>query len=452
MEKWKEKLKVGTKIGYGVGDIGGNMFFTVVNFWLLNYLTDTVGLAAGLAGIAVLIGRIFDAVTDPAVGFLSDKTSTRWGRRRPYIFTGAFVMLIAMVLMFTNPRIEEQIPMFIWAAGVYSFLSLAYTIFSIPYSSLTPELTGDYNERTSLNSFRMSFAIVGTFIGAGAALPIVGAFADKNTGYSVMGGIFGGIMCVTALITFFAVKEPSFPKPRPKSNMFRSYFSAFKNKPFVLILLPWVFNNIAVTILSGTLIYYFRSIYGADDGTTNIALLTLLASAMIFIPVWNFITRRIGKKFSYFTGVMVLAAAVIVFFFVGTGSITAAFIVMALAGFGLATHYVLPWSIIPDTIEYDFVESRVRREGVYYGLWNFVMKVGQGFGALLIGWTLSGFNYVSEAAIQTGQAQLGIRLLFGPIAAAFFIIGGIIVAFYPLSKEKYEAVIAKARAIEAEEV
>ncbi len=451
MEERKIKLPFGTKLGYGVGDIGGNLFFTVSSFWLMNYLTDRVGLAAGLAGVAVLIGRVFDAVTDPAMGYISDRTKSRWGRRRPFIFAGAFLMLIAMVLMYTNPQIEKQVPKFIWAAGMYSLLSLAYTIFSIPYSSLTPELTSDYDERTSLSSFRMFCAVIGTFIGAGAALSIVGAFSNPNTGYSVMGGVFGGIMCVTALITFFSVREPDIPRQKPDKKLFRSYLSTFTNRSFVLILLPWVFTSLAVAILSGTLIYYFRGVYGAPDGTTNLALLTLLGSAMIFIPIWAQIAKRIEKKYCLLIGVMVLTAAVILFFFIGRQSISIAFVLMAISGFGLATYYVLPWSIVPDAIEYDYTVSRVRREGVYYGIWNFLMKVGQGLGALLMGWILSIFKYAPEAAEQTVQARLGIRLLFGPIAAVFFIIAGIIVTFYPITKERYAEILAKSKEIETEE-
>lgn len=149
-----------------------------------------------------MIGRIWDAITDPLVGNLSNKTETRYGRRRPYMFVGSIFLLITMIIMFTNPRLAEQTALFWGAALAYCALCTAYTLVNIPYSSLTPELTSSYNERTSLNAYRMSFAIIGTLIGAGAAFPIISAFSteavvggvtvtDNSSGFAFMGALFG---------------------------------------------------------------------------------------------------------------------------------------------------------------------------------------------------------------------------------------------------------------------
>ena len=200
------KLPVGVKLGYGVCDLGGNLFFTVIGFWLLNFLTDTVGLAAGLAGLTIAIGKIWDAVTDPMTGYLSDRTKSRLGRRRPWMLFGSVPLFLTMILMFTNPALfagagwnpaEQQTFLFIWATVLFCLLCTAYTAVNIPYNSLTPELTQDYHERTSLNGYRFGFAVVGSLLGAGASLPIVMAFPDKNTGFAGMGSIFGALMLIT---------------------------------------------------------------------------------------------------------------------------------------------------------------------------------------------------------------------------------------------------------------
>lgn len=140
------KLPFWTKLGFGICDLGGNLFFTMMGFYLLFFMTDVVGLAAGLAGTALMVGKIWDAVTDPTVGYISDQTRTRWGRRRPYMFIGSFFLFITMVLMFTAPGYESQAQLFIWAAVMYCLLCTAYTLVNIPYGALTPELTTDYNE------------------------------------------------------------------------------------------------------------------------------------------------------------------------------------------------------------------------------------------------------------------------------------------------------------------
>ncbi|MFZ4616224.1 MAG: MFS transporter, partial [Rectinemataceae bacterium] len=180
----KAKLSLGTKLGFGVCDLGGNLFFTAMGFWSLYYLTDTVGVPAAAAGIAVMIGKLWDAVTDPMMGFISDRTRTRWGRRRPWLLFGALPLFLGMWWFFTNPHIADPLAATIWAALALCFLNTAYTVVNIPYNSLTPELTQDYHERTSLNGFRFGFAVFGTLLGAGAVLPIVNAFGNRDTGFS----------------------------------------------------------------------------------------------------------------------------------------------------------------------------------------------------------------------------------------------------------------------------
>ncbi|HUX21965.1 MAG TPA: MFS transporter, partial [Spirochaetia bacterium] len=150
----KASLPLRTKLGFGICDLGGNLFFTIVGFYLLYFMTDVVGLAAGLAGTALMIGKIWDAVTDPAVGALSDRTTTRWGRRRPYMFVGAILLFLFMIVMFINPHLASQGALFVWVAIMYCLLNTAYTLVNIPYGALTPELTDDFNERTSLNGYR----------------------------------------------------------------------------------------------------------------------------------------------------------------------------------------------------------------------------------------------------------------------------------------------------------
>lgn len=448
-----QELSLRTKIGYGICDVGGNIFFTVMSFWLLNYLTDTVGLAAGLAGTALMIGRIWDAVIDPFIGTLSDKTRTRWGRRKPYMLIGSILLMAAMVVMFKNPRLPGQTALFWWATLAYCALCTAYSLVNIPYSALTPELTSSYNERTSLNAFRMSFAIIGTLIAAGAGLLIVDAFAtkklvgglsliDKSSGFTAMGIIFGAIMLGTALVTVFTVKEPSFtPKPS-RMGLVKSYLSAFRNKPFVLILLTWTFNVTGVTILSSTMIYYFKYIYHSENMTT-LALLILLVSSMIFIPVWNALSRRIGKKAGFIAGMSLLVVTIaLIFFFGHTAGVTFFLVMMAVGGIGFSTGYIFPWAIVPDAIDYDTALTGEKREGIFYGIWTFSSQLGQAFAALVLGWVLNFAGYV-PGALQGKNALLAIRLLLGPIAIVFYIVAIAVLFRYPIDEKRHAEIRAR---------
>ncbi len=450
----KNKLGMKIKLGYGICDLGGNLFFTIMGFYLLFFLTDTIKLSAGLAGIALLIGKLWDGITDPAVGYLSDRTVTKWGRRRPYIFIGSFLLFIFMILMFTNPGSKDQVFLFIWASVIYSLLCTAYTLVNIPYGALTPELTEDFNERTVLNGYRMIFAATGTLLGAVLVPFILSAFGDGNTAWTIMGGIMGGVMAGTALVTFFTVKEnPRIEKIEHK-NIIKSYLEVLKLKPFLLALFPWALHITGVTVIQGAVIYYFTYIY-EDAGAFQIALAILILSSMLFIPVWVRISAKIGKKMSYNIGMLIFAFSVLMFFFFGEIlGVKFAFAVMFIAGIGFATQYVMPYSIIPDVIEYDYAENGVKREGIFYGLWTLVSKIGQAFALAFVGWILTAFKYQPPSAdgveaVQSAFTKLGIKLLCGPVPALFFITGVVILSFYPINRQYYTELLEKIKSREA---
>ena len=442
----KPKLTLKTKIGFGICDLGGNLFFTVIAFLLLNYLTDTVGIAAGMAGTIIMIGKLWDAVTDPVIGFVSDRTSTRWGRRRPFILFGSVPLFITMVIMFTNPGLEGRTALFIWGVTAFCLLCLAYTIVNIPYSSLTPELTRDFHERTILNGYRFGFAVVGTLIGAGAALPLVDAFADKNTGFTVMGAVFGFAMMVTALVTFFTIREPENPV-KPKGGFFQTYAKVFKSRPFVIILLTYALHITALTIVSGIAIYYFKYIHN-DEPKTTIAMLILLATAMVFIPVSVVLSKKIGKKIVYGIGLFVFAAAITFLFLFGhTREISFSFAMMFIAGSGMGFTYAMPYAMVPDAIEYDYLMTGERTEGAFYGIWTFCFKIGQAIALGITGVILSLSGYVPGVA-QTDSARLGIRLLLGPVPAVIFLLAIIMLYFYPINEERYNEIMEKVKVME----
>ena len=442
------KLSLKTKVGFGICDLGGNLFFTIMGFYLLFFLTEILGLEAGLAGLALMVGKIWDAVSDPLVGAFSDRTKSRWGRRRPYMFIGSILLLLCMLLTFSNPGIDRQVPLFIWAAVVYCLLNTAYTLVNIPYGALTPELTPDFHERTVLNGYRMSFAVVGTLVGAAAVLPIVGLGGNPKSGWLLMGGVMGMIMLLTAFVTVFTVKEPVKERPAETRGIIKSYLSALRLKPFYTALIPWSCHITGINVIQASLLYYFKYIYN-NEGAFQIALLMLLLGSLIFIPVWVTISKRIGKKMCYNLGMGIFAVSVMLFFIFGRPfGIVFSYVIMFMAGIGFATQYVMPYSLVPDIVEFDYADTGIRREGVFYGMWTFMSKLGQAFALALSGWVLRIFRYVppSEAIpapVQEESAIFGIRLLCGPIPVFFFIIGIVVLSFYPISAEVYKKIMAR---------
>lgn len=445
----KEKLPIRVKLGFGVCDLGGNLFFTAMGFWSLTYLTDTVGLTAALAGLAVGIGKFWDAVTDPMLGFISDRTRSPWGRRRPYLLFGAVPLLLAMWFFFTAPPLQGALPLTLWAAGALMLLNTAYTVVSIPYSSLTPELTDDYHERSSLNGFRFGFAVVGTILGAATVQPLVNFFGhggDKAPGFSAVGLILGSVMAVTALITFLSVRErPHSGTELPREGFFTTYLSVFKNKPYLIVLGTYALNMTGLTFLQGILFYYTTYIYG-DTNLTTVAMVVLLLVAMVCIPVSVLVSKKIGKKRTYQISFAVLATACAAIYLLGRNLGPTFFLAMMVyAGVGIGFGYVAPWAMIPDTVEYDALRTGRRKEGSFYGMWTFVSKCGQAAALALLGLTLSLGGYVA-GAIQTEGAKQAILLLVGPFPALVFLGAIVLIDRYPLDEGTYEKLLAEERA------
>lgn len=435
------KLSIGTKAGFGVCDLGGNLFFTAMGFWALNYLTDTVALPAAAAGLAIMIGKIWDAVTDPMMGFISDRTKTRFGRRRPYIIGGAVPLGISMWFFFTNPHIENATLLTVWATAALCFLNTMYTIVNIPYSALTPELTQDYHERTSLNGWRFTFALVGTVLGAAVVLPIVSSFANRSAGFSAAGLFMGAVMTVTALITFFSVKEPSHEtREIPKESLIATYGAVFKNKAYVTLILSYALNILAINFVQGALVYYFKYVFQAESMTT-IAMVALLFVAILTIPVSIPVSKKIGKRAAYQIGFGILAAACLAIFVAGHAlGMTAVFIMMGIAGVGLGFSFVAPWAMVPDTIEWDAHHTGNRKEGAYYGMWTFISKLGQALSIGLSGLILSNSGYIADA-VQSASSIFAIRILVGLLPSIVFAAGFFVMASYPITEKLYREIL-----------
>jgi GPH family glycoside/pentoside/hexuronide:cation symporter len=441
------KLSVKQKLGFGIFDLGGNMLFTVMGFWCLNYLTDTVGLAAALAGTAVMIGKIWDAVTDPVMGFISDRTLSRWGRRRPYLLFGAIPTTLAMWFFFTSPKIENPLTLTIWASLTLMLLNTASTVINIPYSSLTPELTDDYHERTSLNGYRFGCAVFGTIIGAAAVQPIVGLFSGQERGFSFLGLILGSIIALTTLLTFGGTREKRHTRQDiPTKGFFATYKEVFLNRPYVLLLITYALHLMGITFLQGILVYYTKYIYHREELTTP-AMIILLLTAMVFIPVSVLVSKRIGKKRTYQICFAILSSACLVIFAIGHLMGPNFFLgIMIYAGVGVGFSYVAPFAMAPDAIEYDAVMTGERKEGAYYGIWTFIAKSGQSLAVFLSGVILSLGGYIA-GALQSSAAVLAIRIIIGPLPALILIGAMVLIQFYPLDEKTYQAIMDREKGL-----
>ena len=430
------RLPVRKKIGFGIADIGGNLFFTAMGFWTLTYLTDTVYLAPALAGIAIMVAKIWDAVTDPIVGFLSDNTRTRFGRRRPYLLFGALPFGLSLWLFFTKPSLIGQTALFWWALLMLCLVNTAMTLVNIPYSALTPELTSDYNEQTSLNAYRFLCAGIGTIMGAVIVMPIVNLFPSKASGFSAAGAIIGGIILLTTLITFFSVREPVVLLKNGRGDIrafFSSYRLVFKNSAYTVLLGVFVLHITALNFLQGMVVYYLKYIYQAESFSSTIMGL-LLITAIVSIPLAAKCSNMLGKNFSYCVGLAVLCVSTMIIFFTGhrIGLVGLALLFVC-AGIGVGFAFATPWAMLPDAIAWQ--PDMAHNEGCYYGVWTFASKLGQAVSTGVSGLILGAAGYHADV-IQSPGTIFAIRLIAGPIAAITCLSGFVLIHFYPIDKKR----------------
>jgi len=351
-------------------------------------------------------------------------------------------------------------------------VNTAYTFVSIPYGALTPELTSDYHEQAILNGYRQVFAILGTFLGAGIVLPLVALPKDPVQGWFLAGGVLGGIMLVSALLTVVLVGkekilqgkeekqlfsiEPettaSSKNPSGHSTLSGGFFSqvweVLQQRTFLLVLIPWTLHISGVTLLQNAMVYYFEYMYRYKEGF-QIALMILLSFALLCIPLWIWVSRWMGKRKVYNMGMLIFATTVLVFFFFGHRlGVLWAYILMIPAGIGFSVQYAMPFAILPDVVKWDLSEHGKRREGTYYGLWTFASKIGQSLAFLVSGWVLALFGYIPLASQQSPFALLGIRLLAGVLPAILFLLGVMIHRHYPIDPERYRQIEGKIRSME----
>lgn len=433
-----QKLTRRQKWLYGAGDIGFSLTSTIIGAYFAIFLTDVVGIKAAVAAIAIFIGRTWDYVNDPLIGYISDRTRTRWGRRRPFLLFGALPFALVFAMLWWRPPFESQIALVVYYAIAYVLFDAAATFVYMPYFALTPELTTDYDERTSLTTTRMFFSILGGLVAFTVPLMIVDGFQpDHADRVLFMGLTFGLVSALPLLLVFFGTRErPEFMQQEQPSFR-KSLRSAAGNRPFLFGLGIYLFTWVAMTILETILLYFIK--YGVErEAQSDLIMATIFVVAILVLPLWEWISRKLNKRKAYIVGIAFWAVVQLVLVTLTPASpLSLLLFLCVLAGIGVSAAHVLPWSIMPDAIEWGEMKSGERHEGMFYSLLTLVQKIASSIAIPLALLVLDATGYIPNSAAQPESAVFGIRIVAGPIPAVLLCMGILFAIFYPLGRERY---------------
>lgn len=435
------KLSISSKVFFGSGETVSVMAVTMIALYFMFYLTDVIGIPPLIAGAIFMIGRAWDALIDPVVGLLSDRTRTRFGRRRPYFLIAALPIGLFFFLLWFPFASSSQLMQVIYYLVIYIAFMTAITIFHVPYLSLITEATHDYDERTSINNYRIFFQLFFGLVAATVPKMIADSYADPNQGYMMMGLSVAVFIMLLPFLLYKTTYEHPLPKavPAPQKNYFKQFGSVFKNRYFRYLLFIYIGSYAAANVVEGFVIYYMKNWLNREVDMP-ILFVTVIGVGILSLPLWSKLSQHVGKKRTLLLGLFIWVVAQLAFFLVTPGSPTwFVYVIGAFAGLGYGVAHVIPWAMLPDVIDMDYLETGEKREGLYAGVMTLFMKLTNSIAIFLIGVLLQLANYEANAVLADGTLQT-IRSIMAFAPTLFIVIGIIATIVYPLTKEKHAEV------------
>jgi GPH family glycoside/pentoside/hexuronide:cation symporter len=442
----RPRLSIKEKVGFSLGDAASNIYFQTFVVFLPIFYTDVFGISAGAMGTMLLLTRVFDAVNDPVMGLIADRTNTRWGKFRPYIAALALPLAIGGVLAFTTPDLSET-GMLVYAYVTYSLLIVLYTAVNVPYSALMGVITPNSMERQEVSTYRFVAAFVGQFIIGATALTLVDRLGggSEQLGWQYTMVVYGVLVVALLLGTFFLTKERVLPTPTQQGKIREDLKDLFRNKPWLLIAAATVFQLTYIVMRGSATPYYIR--YFVEDqqlilfGSTIDLTYTVFTSSFVTLGTAStlvgaictgFFTKRMDKKTTYASLLIASGVFCVFFFLLEPENVVTMYALNILVSFFFGSVSVLQWAIYTDTADFGEWKFGRRATALIMAASLFALKLGLTLGGSLVGWLL-GFHGFEAGVAQPEETLFGIRLLMSFYPAAFGIIGGLIMFFYPLN-------------------
>ena len=421
------------RLGYGIGDLAICFYWSGVGLYLLYFYTDIVGISPFLAGWIYAIGIAWDAITDPFMGYLAERTISKKGRYRPYIYYGAIPLAFSFVLLFWVPPFSG-ISLFLTLIIINIFHRTCFTVVSVPYSSLTPRITSDSEERTKLTTARMIAASFGTLLMSSLGFPIINYFGGNNeaVGILYLSAIAGLIAIFVLYITYYSVEDSSTAEKKESFVEVKNLLnSIFYNYPFWIVLFSVLMIFSTTVMFNNNLIYYIK--YALDLHQYQGLILGISAfTTFISIPFWAFISLKIGKKNTWQVSMSLLFFAFMSFYYFEISSLRELIFIVCFIGLASGAGGVLFWSMVPDTIEYGEWESGFRSESSLYGFMTLIQKSSIAVAILVLGILLTYINFEPNQK-QSEETLVALKNIMALIPSAGIALSIFLMYFYPIT-------------------
>ncbi len=436
------KLSLRLKLLFSTGDLATSIPLAILMFFQLYFLTDVAGLRPDLAGWAVGIGKIWDAFNDPLVGLLSDRVRSRFGRRRILLLVFAVPLGLSFMLMWLVPPFAP-LGLVVYYALTFILFDTLFTIIHVSYNSLTPELTRDYDERSTLNGYRMAFSIIGT-LGAIILATVLGWYiTDPRILFAILGIGLGLATILPPLVVFWVTRGRDTESAVEGMSLRQAARATLSNRPFWMVMGLYLLSWTAASIQAAVLIYFANYYLGVPE-QANYFVLVAEGAAILFIPLWVWAARRLDKRRAFILGCLSWVVVLLAISAVNPDQIGLAYLLAALSGSGIATAYVLPWAMVPDVIEVDQERTGERREGSYYAFASFFQKLATGAAIWALGMALAWAGYLTPVTgeplpVQPEAAVGAIRFFMGPVPALLILLAIAFAWKFNITRENHQA-------------
>ncbi len=443
-----QPLKFKERLGYGLGDLASNIFFQTFIIYLTYFYTDVFGISAAAVATMFLVTRVWDAINDPLMGMISDRTNTKMGKYRPYLLWFAIPIAIVGTLTFTTPGFGESGKL-IYAYVTYILLIMLYTAVNVPYSALMGVITADPRERTVLSSYRMIGAYVAGILVQSSVLWLVQKLGGGETqkGWQLTMAVLSGFAAFLFIVTYYSTKERVKPPVNRDSSMKADFKDLLRNRAWLVIGMGSIFQLIFIVMRGSATIYYFK--YFVEDVSMNLfgkaldfgfetaaSVFMILGTAFSLVSAvfMGWMARKVDKRKSFIILLIIILANFVLFYFLNPENYILMLILQIIASFGIGCISVLQWSIFPDTADYSEWKTGRRATGLVMSASLFAIKFGLAMGGAILGWILTIYNF--EPNVEQSVLSLqGIRLSMSLYPALFAFITLVIIWFYPLNQK-----------------